>query len=234
MRAGSLLVVSLLLSAPSLASEPPDSQLDPRTGLVHTVDSALSGADQVVRYTLDPGKGEPTAIEITSGHDDRSPHLVIDESSVVHVVWQREEAADQIRALTIEADGSPGSERLLSDPGEDCRNPVLALDGSLPWVAYEIHGGSTVAVAVQTITDDPDPIGPRIVIGITTFSGSAGVRLHAVDGHLWATWMDGAEAVAYSAYDPTTEAWSAVAYQDVPDGELESALQRVQADVLRP
>lgn len=233
MRAGSLLVVSLLLSAPSLASEPPDSQLDPRTGLVHTVDSALSGADQVVRYTLDPGKGEPTAIEITSGHDDRSPHLAIDENSVVHVVWQREEAADQIRAITIGADGSPGSERLLSDPGEDSRHPVLALDGSLPRVAYEIHGGSAVAVAVQTITDDPDPIGPRIVIGITTFSGSADVRIHAAEGHLWTTWMDGADVIAYSAYDPTTEGWSAVAYQDVPEGELENALQRVEGDVLR-
>ena len=170
---------------------------------------------------------------ITSGHDDRCPHLAIDENSVVRVVWEREEAADQIRALTIEADGSPGSERLLSDPGEDCRNPVLALDGSLPWVAYEIHGGSTVAVAVQTITDDPDPIGPRIVIGTTTVSGNADVRIHAVEGHLWATWLDRADVLAYSAYDPS-EGWSGVAYQEVPDGEMATARERVEADVLRP
>ena len=233
MRAGSLLAVSLFLSAPSLASDPPDSQVDPRTGLVHTVDSARSGADQVVRYTLDPGKGEPTAIEITSGHDDRSPHVAIDENGVVHVVWQREEAADQIRALTLRADGSPGSERLLSDPGEDSRHPVLAQDISLPWVAYEIHGGSGIAVAVQTITDDPDPIGPRIVIGTTTFSGDADVRIHAVEGHLWTTWMDRADVLAYSAYDAATEAWSAVAYQDVPDGDLATAREDVEADVLR-
>ncbi len=232
MRAGILLLLSLFATTPTLAGDPPDSQLDPQTGLIHTLDSRTSGSSEVIRHILDPGLGQPTVIEITSGHADHSPHLAIGDASVVEVVWQRELAADEIRAVALRADGTLGAERLLSEAWEDSRNPDIVLCGAVPWVAYEIHGGAGVAVAVQTIVDDPDPIGPRIVVGTTSFSGDADVRIHASHGHLWTTWMDAADDLAYAVFDAATQTWATPAYQEVAEGDVATALKEVEGVVL--
>ena len=234
MRAGSLLAISLFLSAPSLAWDPPDSQLDTTTGLIHTMDSAPSGPDQVIRHTVDPGQGQPLVTEITSGHADHSPHLAIGGNGVLHVVWQRDLAADQIRAVTVDRNGTLGTERLLSDSGEDSRNPDIVLFGATPCVAYEVHGGSAVALAVQTITDDPDPIGPRIVVGSTAFTGDADLRIHAAGGHLWVTWMDAADNVGFSVYDSGTEAWGSPQSWGVVDGDVGAARKDLEGALVSP
>lgn len=232
MRAGIVLLLCLFATGWSLAWDPPDSLVDSRTGLIHTLDSGTSGSSQVIRHTVDPGQGQPTVAEITSGHVDHSPHLAIDGDSVVHVVWQRDLAADEVRAVAVATDGTPGVERLLSDSSEDSRNPDIVLLGSTPWVAYEIHGGGAVALAVQTILDDPDPIGPRVVVGTTSFSGDADVRIHVSEGHLWTTWMDAADDLAYAVFDAGTQTWAAPAHQKVVEGDVGLALKDVEGTVL--
>lgn len=232
MRAGILLLLSLFATTRVLAGDPPDSQLDPQTGLIHTLDSKTSGSSQVIRHILDPGLGQPTVTEITSGHVDHSPHLAIGNDGVVEIVWQRELAADEIRAVALRANGTLGTERLLSETTEDSRNPDIVLFGAAPWVAYEIHGGAGVDVAVQVIVDDPDPIGPRIVVGTTAFSGDADVRIHASGGHLWTTWMDAAEVLAYAVFDAATQTWATPGHQEVVEGDVTTALNEVEGVVL--
>lgn len=231
MRAGILLLLSLFATTGSPAGDPPDSQLDPQTGHIHTLDSKPSGTHQVIRHTEDPGQGQPTVTEITSGHADVSPHLAVGRDSVVHVVWQRELDADEIRVVALGADGTPGTERLLSEPGEESRNPDIVLLGSTAFVAYEVHGGTAVTVAVQTILDDPDPIGPRIVVGTTSFAGDADVQIHAAEGHLWTTWMGAADDLAYAVFDTGTRTWATPAHLEVVD-DVATALKEVEGIVL--
>ncbi|HEX5041608.1 MAG TPA: hypothetical protein VFV75_01820 [Candidatus Polarisedimenticolaceae bacterium] len=233
MRGGSLLLISFLVPVPSLAWDPPDSQLDSTSGLIHTVDSAPSGSDQVIRHTVDPGVGQATVSAITSGHADYSPHLAIG-GDMLRVVWQRDLAADQIRTVTVDRHGTLGTEWLLSDVSEDSRNPDIAVFGSLSYVAYEVHGEAAVALAVQTIIDDPDPIGPRIVVGTTTYSGEADVRIHAADGHLWTTWMHAADVLGYAIFDVATQTWGTTAYEPIVGGDVVTALKNVEGTVLGP
>jgi hypothetical protein len=234
MRARSLVGILLFVASPSLAWDAPDSQLDTATGLIHTLDSVPSGSDQVIRHTVDPGVGQPTVTEITSGHADHSPHLAIDGAGVLHAVWQRDLAADQIRAVAVDRNGTAGTERLLSDTGEDSRNPDIALFGSLPCVAYEIHGGAAVTLAVQTILDDPDPIGPRIVVGTTSFTGDADLRIHTAEGHLWVTWMDAENSLGFSVHDAGTESWTSPQLREVVDGDVAAARKDLQGALLSP
>jgi hypothetical protein len=194
MRAGSLLLISLLLSLPCLAADPAPLPLGMRTGL----------------------------------------RVAIGDDGVVHVVWQRDLTADEVRTVAVRADGTLGPEVLLSDPAEDSRNPDIVVLGSDLYVAYEVHGEPAVAVAVQTIVDDPDPIGPRIVVGTTSYSGDADVRIHAADGHLWATWMRAADDLGYAIFDVATQTWGTTAHEAVVEGDVVTALKNVEGAVLGP
>jgi hypothetical protein len=227
-----LFLVGFLLASPALAWDPPDAQLDPTTGLIHTVDSTASGSDQVIRHTIDPGQGQPTVATITSGHADYSPHLAIDGNSVVHVVFQRALSLDQIRTVDVRVNGSLSTERLVSDADEDSRNASIVLFDALARVAYEIHDGGEVAIATVSILDEPDPIGLRTIVATTSFSGDVDVRMHAAEGHLWVTWVDASDSVGYSVFDTGSETWGSAQYQEVSDEDFATALERVEAAVL--
>jgi len=228
MRAGTLLLIVSLAAVPCLASDSPDSQLDATTGLIHTVDSRVSGSSQVIRHVVDPGEGQPTATDITAGHVDHAPRLAIGGDSVVHVVWQRDLAGGQVRTVSIAADGTLVNERALGDASEDSRNPEIALYGSVPCAAFEVHGGSGIGIAVQFIVDDPDPTGPGVVVGTTSFSGDLDLRIQAAEGALWTTWRDGADSLGYSVYDAGTDTWTSQESWPVADGDVATARAEVE------
>jgi hypothetical protein len=223
----------LLLSSPALAWDPPDSQVDPETGLIHTVDSAASGGHDVIRHIVDAGQGPAVSGEISGGNADFSPHLAIDDDSDVHVAWQRDLTLDQIRVVVVRPNGTLGTERLASDPDEDSRNPDLVLFG-IPYLVYEIHGGDGVAVAAQPVLDEPDPLGARTLLGTSGFSGDVDARIHAAGGHLWATWVDATDSLGFSVFDPAEQKWSDPQFEDVVDENFQAAREAVEAAVSGP
>jgi hypothetical protein len=130
----------------------------------------------------------------------------------------------------VRPNGTLGTERLASDPDEDSRNPDLVLFG-IPYLLYEIHGGSAIGVAVQAILDEPDPIGTRTVLGTSAFSGDVDARIHAAGGHLWATWVDAADSLGFSVFDSAEQKWSDPQFEDVLDEDFQAAREAVEAAV---
>jgi hypothetical protein len=79
--------------------------------------------------------------------------------------------------------------------------------------------------------EEPHPIPSRTLIGTTGYDGALDVRAHARPGHLWVTWIDSADDLGYSAYDPASGTWGPVGYEPIGAGGSEAARDRVEQAV---
>lgn len=215
--------------------DPPDSEVNPQSGDIETVDPIVVGSNQDIRYVVDHGISTTPDIETVTENalDDRNPRLVISTAGDAWVVWWRDDTVDKVlsrrRDLSEEA---WDDERVLSLTSESSSHPAVVHDGTDAWVAYEYLNGTDISIGVATIIDEPDPVDDRIEVASTGFSGEIDVMIHAESGHLWVTWVDSSTYVGWVEYDYTNETWSSAATESYAADTVAEARERIRDEVL--
>jgi hypothetical protein len=218
----------------AVASDPPDSELNPVSGFIETVDSVWQESSYDVRHTTNQGPGQPTLVFMVDEDesDDLAPRVAIASNGNTWVTWWRDAATDQV--LIRKRTYSPrawSTETLVSDPGESSRNPEVVHDGSEAFVAYEFSASVGTSIAVSRIKEDPEPFG-RSVLATTSFTGDVDVLIHTDSGHLWVTWVDSATYVGWSEYAYGTGSWGSALYESYAADSIAAARDRIRAEVL--
>src|SRR5262245_60546517 len=85
-----------------LASDPPDTQINPQPGRSEAVDSALIGGNYEVRHAVKEQGGPPQTTTLTSSSlDDNGPRLIIAPNGDTTVVWWRDDTTDAVYTRTL-------------------------------------------------------------------------------------------------------------------------------------
>ncbi len=224
-----------LLPAFLLASEPPDSALNPSTGAVETADSPLDGPAFKVRHTINPGQGQrPIVFDVAiESAGDPEPRLAIGRNGDTWVTWWSRTSPSRvmIRKRTHQT-GAWSEPRIVSGTDENGAHPRIAHDGSSPWVAYlAATAEGTTIEALQIIDDGPDPFGPAGV-AVTGYSGDVDLQLTAEAGQLWVTWIDSESEIGWSRYDAESGTWSSPHREPYATDGVATARSRIRWTVL--
>ncbi len=215
-------------------SDPPASAVNPQSGDIEIADPTWSGTNRDIDYVIDAGNGEkPDVYNVTDDPlDDHRPQLVIASNGDAWVTWWRDDTLDSVLVRHRHfSDGSWNNERVLGDSGESSSNPTIAHDGTDAWVAFEFDDQSNTGIAVSMVVDDPDPIGIRVVLATTEFTGEVDATIHAAQGHLWTTWVDSATDVGWAAYDYASQTWGLPAFESYAQDTVEDAVLRIRSAV---
>src|SRR5688572_8244953 len=92
------LTLTLWLTSLPHASDAPDSEVNPSTGQIESVDAEIAGQNYELRHTVDPGQGAPseTALLTDTPEHDLRPRMAITVDGTAWVVWWRDAAADGV------------------------------------------------------------------------------------------------------------------------------------------
>ena len=232
-----LLTIALgLVLCPAAAwAAPPDSERNPVTGDIETVDQVIESSNRNVRHVSDPGPG-PGEVTVLTGHgdDDNDPRITITPDGNSWVVWWRDSATDGVFFRRLDASVPEWTaESRISEPGESSSHPAVVNDGTHVWVAFEIANGSDTDVGITGVGhDEPSPFPGRTIIATTSYGGDLDVTVHYDSGALWVTWVASASDVGWSEYDSTTETWSAAADESYASDTVADARDRIRTTVL--
>ena len=225
-----LLTVSI---APAWAIDPPDSTINPVSGVIEISDTVLQGGNYNIRHIADPDNGDPILIQMVSAGavDDLGARLTNSPNGDTFVVWWRDGATDEVLVRRrSQSTSSWEDEFRVSEAGTDSRNPEIMDDGEETWVAFESDEGlGGTGISARGVRDDPDPV---TLTAMTTFTGNIDIRMHLDSGHFWISWIDDDCDVGWSEYDSTNGTWSVAAYESC-DGDTEGdARSRIRTEVL--
>ena len=230
-RYAACLTICLALWCACFAGDPPDSEINPQTGLIETVTTVWNGSNHDVALTIDRDELPPISGEIVTGPaEDIDPRIAIDASGAATVVWTRDGSVGEIRARRRTSAGW-GSEQLVSDASEDSRNPEIVVDGSVARVVYEIDDSTAKSVAVGVIGDEPDPFGQRTIVATDAWTEDLDARIHARAGHVWITWVHDSSLVGWSELKGDGS-WSAADYRGYSTGDTDSTYGVIRDVVL--
>lgn len=235
-RVGSLVLLVCACSLPAWGSDPPDSELNPVSGKIETVDASAEGGNYDLRFVADPGGGCARSVfPLTSDPlDDLAPRLTITGSGDTWVVWWRDGEIDTVlaRKRTLATDSWSG-EITVGNKLESGRHPEIVHDGSTAWVAYELDDVSgDTGVAAAGIHDDVEPVGTRDILATTGYTGDRDLSILSEAGQLWVSWVDSATEVGWSEYDYATETWGSAGYESYAADDVEQARERIRTAVL--
>jgi hypothetical protein len=235
-RAGVALALAsliVLVIGVALASDPPDSKVNPQSGYIETVDSVQIGNSREIRHTITPSQGPQLVTTLTSSTlDDQDPRLAVSTAGDVWVVWWRDASTDQVLVRKRTYSGPTwASEWTISDTSETSRHPRIAYDGSQVRIAYLVLSGGSTAVAV-TGGDGPEPWPSRTIVGTTTYAGDLDPTISAESSRLWITWVESGTGVAWCQYDGETDSWSTVQSESYASDSVDAARERIRAAVL--
>lgn len=232
-----LFIVVLVCAAQVAAADPtedtPDSEVNPQSGYIETVDPVQSGSNQDLRYVIDHGISSSVFLISNDPAPDQRPRMRLAPNGDSWVVWWRDETVDTVlfRKRSYST-GSWASERVLSASSESSRDPVVAYDGSSAWVAYAFDDTDGTAVGVNKAVDEPDPISDRVKLAEPEFGGELDVLILTESGHLWVTWVDSSSDVGWCEYDYGSETWSSPTYESYATDSVEDARERVRSSVI--
>lgn len=226
-----LIVVSVLLFAGAWADELPDSEVNPVSGAIESVESLTAGGVTNIRHSIDPGQGAPSVSILLSNQSapDRSPRIAIRSDGVPGVVWWRDDTSGTV-LLRTRADGTWDDPIEVSGSGDDARDPEIVAVGTSLWVAFEVDlpGGGT-AVEVRRVQEDPNPI--VMIRSPVEYAGDLDTLIHFALGELWVTWVESDDEVGWSVYDATSDTWSMPSYESYAADSVEDARDRIRAEV---
>jgi hypothetical protein len=221
----------LACSSVCLADEPPDSKVNPQTGLIETVYSVTNGSLHGIRLTVDRDALASVTTAVADGTaDELGPRIAIASTGDASVVWTEAGETAQVQVRT-RSSSRWGEVRLVSDPDENSRSPEIVQADSFTWVVYQIDGTSTTSVAVSAIGDEPDPVRARTIVTDASSAGDIDARIQAEAGHVWVTWIDDGSQVGWSELD-AEGSWTSPAYQDYSQSDIDSARVGIRQDVL--
>ncbi len=227
------LLAAALFAPLALGSDPPDSRLNPQSGLIEVTDSTWTGQDFEIRHVARQLNGQLVVAVLTADpHDDLGPRLAISDVGSTRVAWWRAVAPGQVLSRArAGVSGQWSAETLVSDPAEDSRMPVIAHDGAVFWIAYLVLDGGCTHLAVTSSGDGPGPMPGRTLVGTTSNGGDVDLQISAEAAHVWMTWMETSAEVAWSRYDRTAGAWTPAAYEPAEDS-VAAARERIRTTVL--
>src|SRR6185436_5414044 len=211
-------------------------KVNPQNSYVEEVRSEYVSSSYDVHLLISQGLDtDPTVYYVsTDAADDRSPRVEISPAGDTWITWWRDLTTDEVRVREFHHGSQTlGADRLVSQSGENARNPEIVFDGTVPWVVYEVHGSSK-SVVVGDISDEPDPVGPGVTLRTTSYGGNVDARIHFASGHLWVTWVDDSSYVGWCEHDSGQEAWSSPSYQSYSGGSVGAARQAIRDAVLNP
>ena len=116
--AGLYILIACLAVQPSLASDPPDSKLNPVSGFIETADSVWEDDNHNVRHVINFGKAERPCAQMVSLDqlDDHGARLAITDDGDSFVIWWRDGEVDRVMLRVRDyADGAWGTEKLVSE-----------------------------------------------------------------------------------------------------------------------
>jgi hypothetical protein len=228
-----LLLLLLVGAVVATAGEAPDLEPNPLTGSVEAVDISYENGNRV-RHVVDKGQGADRTSEFISSAAGIAPRIAVNGGGATFVVWWKGGVGQTgqviYRKRSLASAWSP--ETLLSNPGENSRNPEIVQCGLSIWVTYEVVTGSATAICVTGISDTPEPFPTRIIIATTTYAGDPDVQVHSGGGEVWVTWVDSATHLAWSLYDRATGLWGAPGYQSYAASDIESARRIIRDFIL--
>ncbi len=224
-----------LASLPSLASDPPDSELNPMSGFIETTDAVWQTDNYNVRHVINLGNGykRETFMVTIDSLDEVGSRLAITDDGNSAVTWWRDSEIDKVlMRIRTYSSGEWTPVKLISESTESSRNPEIVFDGTAIWVAYEFDYSNETAVGVQIINDDPNPLGSRAIVTTTDYAGDLDTMIHEEAGHLWISWVDSGTEVGWSEYDYGTEEWDTESYEWYADDSVEAARERISATII--
>src|SRR5262249_6044182 len=138
MRRRSVLWLAAAVAAGSaLADDAVDMKINPQNSYIEAVkseyDSGSYDIHPLISQSLDT---DPTVYSIsTDAADDRSPRVEITPAGDTFTTWWRDLATDEVHVRAFyHASQALGSDRLVSQSGENARNPEIVFDGTSPVV----------------------------------------------------------------------------------------------------
>lgn len=231
-----IFLLAAVLGPAAPAGDPPDSEINPSTGEIESVDANWNGTDWQIRHVVDRGPGAPLEVTLLSpsGKDDLAPRIAFDPAGKPAVGWWRKDTVDQVFVrLRDPLTQTWGVERRVGRQDEPGRFPEIVSDGTDFWVAYEIDsGGGHTDIAVARIIDDQEPFPERTILASTSWDGERDVLIHSEDGHLWVTWVNDASDVGWSEHDAASGAWSLAGYERYAEDGVGVARDRIRTQVL--
>lgn len=238
-RWASTLFFSALVMAPlatsTLASDPPDSEVNPVTGHIETTDSFSDEGLINVRHTDNPGGSLRKNVILLSAasQDDLDPRVTISDDGDTLVAWWRDGDNDVVLCRKRSySSGSWSSEWQVSEVDENGRNPEIVNDDSRAWVAYEIDDPNGTSIGVNAIADEPNPIGSLAILRTTSWAGDVGVLIDFDSGHLWVTWVDDDSFIGWSEFDYSSNTWPSPSYEAYEGDKVENARESIRTTVL--
>jgi len=230
-----LLICFVSLCTPAaLATDPPDAEVNPKNGYIETTDATWETSQYDIRHVSDPGGGLGRDLSSVSTDplDDMAPRLAISSDGDTWVTWYRDGTVDKVyvRKRTYPG-GSWDDELLVSEKTENSRRPEIVHDGTNAWVAFEFEETGGTGIGVNAVIDDPNPIGVRISLGTTSYTGDVAVLMHTESGNLWVTWVDSVNEVGWSEYDYGTQTWGLADYESYATDTVDDARGRIRSAV---
>lgn len=214
-----------------VAGEPPDSELNPATGNIESVDA--SGPGSAVRHVIDGGPGGTRGVTTLSSAPSKAPRIAIQPDGDSWVAWWQDAPVDSVWLRVNDLGSRSWSmPEQISLPAEDSRHPELIHGDDSSWVVYQIDRSSVTDVAVVEITDSPEPIPTRSVVGTASSGGDVAARIRAEDAHVWVTWVDSSSEVGWSEWDAALETWGDLLYESYVGSTVEDAREQIRETVL--
>lgn len=229
------IIFLMIVCFPSVASDPPDSAINPVSGNIETTDSVWNADSYQVRHVIHLGdrNGRDVFNVSTDRLDDNGPRLAISDEGDTWVVWWRESELDEVLIRKREySSGEWLDEQFVSSRSEGGRNPEIVWDGSHPWIVHEGDAAAGTSIIVSDIHDDPNPVGSAVVLSTTGYGGDLDSLIHCDGDHLWVSWIDGAAYVGWSEYDRQTEMWESPSFEEYANGGVEAARERIRDSVV--
>lgn len=215
------------------AVEPPDSQLNAVSGAIEIAAPVWMGTRYGIDFVIQPPEDRRT-VEPIAAHaaDDLAPRMTGTSNGDAWVVWWRDLETDEVLLRhRVYATGEWDTERVVSETTQAARNPEIATDGGAIWIAYEGDGAAGTGIVARIITDEPDPL-PIYDIATTSYGQDLDVQIHADTGHLWITWIDSDNEVAWSEYDHAQDAWGNVQYESYALDSPTDARERIRDSIV--
>ncbi|UCF69383.1 MAG: hypothetical protein JSV80_08965 [Acidobacteriota bacterium] len=234
-----LVFVALLVAAMALAvvvaGDPPDSEINPVTGNIESVDATLEGGAYQIRHVIDEGPGLPRTVDrlTTSSTPSLDPRIAITSNGDTCVTWWEDAGIDKVLYRRYElASSAWGPIQLVSDLDESSRHPEIVIHGGAIWIAYEIGVGAATGIAVTSGGDGSDPFPYHNLVANTSFTEEKDTLIHSEADHLWVTWIDSLSEVGWSAYDAASATWSVPAYESYVADDVDAARERIRSQIV--
>ncbi len=196
----------------------PSFDIDPKTGYPSVVWAWFDGTDYEIALARWTGESWSTWQILTDNEtDDLDPSVTFGDDGKTHVSWWRPGVFDQVWYIEGDANRARWSNETRVTGGFDGARPDTAWSQIGPVVAFQSNLGN-FGMRQVFVARGGDPW-LQEPVAMTPYNGPADdgnidVKIHAQDDLLWVDWVNSDGQLAWSQFDPETEMWSMIAFEE--------------------